>query len=309
MKKDVTVIIPTWKPGKELTLLLQRLKRQTVRPQRILIINTDETSFREELVEDWSGISMLHIEKRMFDHAGTRDMAARMSASPYLLFMTMDALPADTHLIENLLDAFRDEHTAVAYARQLPKKNAGICERHVRAFNYPDRSFLQREEDIPQRGIRTYFCSNVCAMYRKDVYLELGGFRAPAIFNEDMVFAAEAVSNGWQIAYRADARVYHSHNYSARKQLKRNFDLGVSQKMHPEIFEAVPAEGTGMRMIREVAGKLAGEGHFAGIAALIWQSAWKYAGYLAGKHYQQLPPFVIRALTMNPEFWDTYQGK
>ena len=123
MNKEVTVIIPTWKPGRELTQLLLRLKRQSVPPERILIINTDEKYFREELIPDWAGISLLHIEKRMFDHAGTRDMGARMSSTPYLLFMTMDALPADTHLIERLLEAFEDEHTAAAYARQLPKKN------------------------------------------------------------------------------------------------------------------------------------------------------------------------------------------
>lgn len=46
MNKEVTVIIPTWKPGRELTQLLLRLKRQSVPPERILIINTDEKYFR-----------------------------------------------------------------------------------------------------------------------------------------------------------------------------------------------------------------------------------------------------------------------
>ena len=145
MNKEVTVIIPTWKPGRELTQLLLRLKRQSVPPERILIINTDEKYFREELIPDWAGISLLHIEKRMFDHAGTRDMGARMSSTPYLLFMTMDALPADTHLIERLLEAFEDEHTAAAYARQLPKKNCRRAERCVRAFNYPADSTVSSE--------------------------------------------------------------------------------------------------------------------------------------------------------------------
>ena len=303
MNKEVTVIIPTWKPGRELTQLLLRLKRQSVPPERILIINTDEKYFRDELIPDWTGISLLHIEKRMFDHAGTRDMGARMSSTPYLLFMTMDALPADTHLIERLLEAFKDERTAAAYARQLPKKNCRRAERCVRAFNYPADSTLQRLEDLPERGVKTYFCSNVCAMYRADVYRKLGGFSYPAIFNEDMVFAGTAVHQGWQIAYCADARVYHSHNYTAIRQFRRNFDLGVSQKQHPEIFEGVASEGTGLRMIRTVAAGLAKEGAFASIAELFWQSGWKYVGYLAGRSYERLPKFWIMRFTMNPDYW------
>ena len=35
MNKEVTVIIPTWKPGRELTQLLLRLKRQSVPPERM----------------------------------------------------------------------------------------------------------------------------------------------------------------------------------------------------------------------------------------------------------------------------------
>ena len=39
------------------------------------------------------------------------------------------------------------------------------------------------------------------------------------------------------IAYEAEARVLHSHNYTNMQQLRRNFDLGVSQAEHPEVFE------------------------------------------------------------------------
>ena len=38
------------------------------------------------------------------------------------------------------------------------------------------------------------------------------------------------------IAYVAEARVVHSHNYTNRQQLHRNFDLAVSQADHPEIL-------------------------------------------------------------------------
>ena len=36
---------------------------------------------------------------------------------------------------------------------------------------------------------KTYFCSNVCAAYKKSIYEEIGGFVKKAIFNEDMIYA------------------------------------------------------------------------------------------------------------------------
>ena len=36
---------------------------------------------------------------------------------------------------------------------------------------------------------------------------------------------------------KADARVIHSHEYTYRELIRRNFDQGVSQACHPEIFE------------------------------------------------------------------------
>ena len=89
----------------------------------------------------------------------------------------------------------------------------------------------------------------MCAAYRRGVYLELGGFPHPTIFNEDLIFAAGAIQNGWKIIYKADARVIHSHEYTYRELIRRNFDQGVSQACHPEIFEKVKSEKEGIHLI------------------------------------------------------------
>ena len=47
----ITVIIPAYKPGEPFRKLIRRLMRQTVLPDRILIINTEEPYFHPEDVE------------------------------------------------------------------------------------------------------------------------------------------------------------------------------------------------------------------------------------------------------------------
>ena len=117
----------------------------------------------------------------------------------------------------------------------------------------------------------------------REIYQKIGGFVNRAIFNEDMIYAGTMVQQGYSVAYAADAKVYHSHNYSGKQQFHRNFDLGVSQAEHPEVFEGVPSEGEGIRLVKKSLNYLLRTGHIWLIPQLIWQSGMKYAGYFLGK--------------------------
>jgi len=301
----VDAVIPAYKPGHDLRELVEKLLDQTVRLGRIIIINTDREYFDEKEYLIAPAVEVVHITRHEFDHAGTRDMGLRMSDADYVLFMTMDAIPKDNYLVEKLLSGFRRaDNIAVSYARQLPKKDCNRIEQITREFNYPAQSRVQTSDDIKELGIKAYFCSDVCAMYDTSIYRSLGGFKAPAIFNEDMVYAAGALDAGYAVSYCADALVYHSHNYSGRQQFHRNFDLGVSQAEHPEIFEGVPSEGEGIRLVKRSLGYLIRTGHFWLIPQLIWQSGMKYAGYFLGKRYRKLPRKVVLACTMSPYYWN-----
>ena len=314
--KKVDVIIPTYRPDDRFMELLIRLQRQSHQPEKLVVINTDKAGWEEFVRKHGGALSHLtlpmevsHIEKSQFDHAATRNLAASKCEGDYLLMMTMDALPADRRLIASLVEAFSDKEVAVAYARQLPRKNAGLLERRTRAFNYPDTSCCKGIEDLPKLGIKTYFCSDVCAMYDRSLFMQAGGFEEPAIFNEDMVFAAGIMKQGYKVCYRAEACVYHSHNYGGLRQLSRNFDLGVSQVLHPEVFSGISSEKEGVRMILSQARQLAAGGHYLTVMKLFWISGCKWIGYFLGRHYRRLPRFLIYRITMNPEFWNRKHKK
>ena len=301
-KKTVDVIIPVYRPGKEFGELLRRLEKQEHRPEKILVMNTG----RENWNEEWEKCPILevhHLEQKDFDHGGTRKAGAALSDADILVFMTQDALPADKELIGNLIRPLEEEKTGAAYARQLPKEDCRFLECYTRSFNYPSESHIRTAADIPSCGIKTYFCSNVCAAYDREVYEKLGGFVDHAIFNEDMIYAGNLVKKGYAIAYAADAKVYHSHNYSALQQFHRNFDLGVSQAEHPEIFANVPSEGEGIRLVKKSLAYLVKTGHIWLIPQLVIQSGAKYAGYFLGKRYWKLPHRLVMACTMSPWYW------
>ena len=124
------------------------------------------------------------------------------------------------------------------------------------------------------------------------------------IFNEDMVYARKVINAGYKIAYIADAKVFHSHDYNGLQQFKRNFDLGVSHAMHPETFGDVPPGGEGMKLVAAQAGMLMRAGKPLKLFKLGWLSACKLAGYKLGKKYKKLTAGFLRKCTMNKRFWE-----
>ena len=301
--RKVDIIIPTYRPGAQFPELIRRLAQQTRVPDRIRIVNTDESFWSREWESLFPGMEVRHIVRKDFDHGGTRREEAARSDADILVFMTQDALPADRLLLEKLLEGFSAEETGAVYARQLPDKDAGEIEKITRSFNYPPVSCLKGEEDVLKYGIKTYFCSNVCAAYRSDIYRQTSGFETKAIFNEDMIYAGHMVRQGYKIFYAADAKVIHSHNYTAAQQFHRNFDLGVSQTEHPEVFDGVPSEGEGVRLVKETAVRLLRSGRPQLVLTLVWQSAAKYLGYSLGKRYKSLPAFLVKRFTTNPGYF------
>lgn len=302
--KTVDVIIPAYHPGKEFATLIKRLEKQSVPIHRIIVMNTEESMWNKEWEKLSDVMEIHHLAKSEFDHGGTRAQAAELSDADVMIFMTQDAMPADRELLAELLKALeQDENIAAAYARQLPNAECSFVERYTRAFNYPDRSIVKTKKDMDQYGIKTFFCSNVCAAYKKDIYQKQGGFVRRTIFNEDMIYAGGLIQKGYRIAYAAEARVIHSHNYNCMQQFHRNFDLGVSQAEHPEIFEGVPSEGEGMRLVKKTLAYLIHSGRVWLIPGFVLQCAGKYAGYLAGKKFRKLPKKFILWCTMSPNYW------
>ncbi len=301
----VDAVIPAYKPGHDLRELVEKLLDQTVRLGRIIIINTDREYFDEKEYLIAPAVEVVHITRHEFDHAGTRDMGLRMSDADYVLFMTMDAIPKDNYLVEKLWSVFRlADNISVSYARQLPKKDCNRIEQITREFNYPAQSRVQTSDDIKELGIKAYFCSDVCAMYDTSIYRSLGGFKAPAIFNEDMVYAAGALDAGYAVSYCADALVYHSHNYTGRQYYRRNFDLGVSQADHPEIFERFNVKGTGMQLVRKSLARICRSGTPADIIRLVYYSGMKYLGFRKGKNYHKLSLESCLKHTSDKEYWN-----
>lgn len=307
--KEVDIIIPVYKPDKSFFVLIDKLEHQTVAINKIILMNTEQKYYDRLLygtsfLEKYRNVYVTHLSKKEFNHGMTRRQGVKKSDAPIFVMMTMDAMPADEYLIERLIGPLQREDVAVSYARQMAAEGSDEIEQFTRKFNYPEEKKVKSEADIPRLGIKTFFCSNVCAAYRREIYDRQGGFPRHAIFNEDMIYAAGCIKAGYKIAYTADAMVIHSHQYTNKEQFRRNFDLGVSQAEHPEIFGSVPSESEGVRLVKKTMQYLRDQGEGRQILPMCVTSIYKFFGYKLGKNYKRLSFRRIMKYTMNKAYWE-----
>ena len=290
MEKTADVVILTHKPSELFLDIIDRLEEQSLKPRKIIVMNTGESHMDDLLgrypdrLKGYDNIEIHHITRDEFDHGGTRKRAAEYSDAAFLIYMTQDALPADERLVENLAAPFEgDGSIAVSYARQLPYESASPIERYNRSFNYPEGDRKKTADDLDTLGIKAFFCSDVCACYRRDIYDSLGGHIEHTVFNEDMIYARGAIDAGYSIYYASDARVYHSHDYTPAQQYRRNVDLGRSQAEHPEVFGGITSYGEGKKLVKGCVSYLLKNGYWYMIPAFIAQCAGRYLGYRKGR--------------------------
>lgn len=309
MQYSADVILLTYKPEKQVFDLIRALESQTHPVCKLIIMNTEERYFENlfygtGFLEKYKNIEVHHLSRKEFDHGRTRAKAVQYSKADLFVCMTQDAMPADNTLIQELIDALTARgDIAAAYARQLARPESGEIEQYARGFNYPEEPVVKSLADIDRLGIKTFFCSNVCAAYNREIYETVGGFVKKAIFNEDMIYAGHAVNAGYRIAYAARAQVYHSHNYTCMQQFHRNFDLGVSQAQHPEVFGAVSSKSEGIVLVKGTIKHLQEVKKRRLIPYFIVSSGMKYIGYQFGKHYESLPMGMTRWCSSNKEYW------
>lgn len=305
--RTVDVLVPVYKPDEKLRKLLFRLQQQTVTVQKIILLHTIEEPKVEiaSYIPDGFTVPIeeMSIPLEEFDHGGTRAYGAEKSDAEFMLYMTQDAVPANERLIEELLAPFADVGVGICYARQLPRKEAKAVERLIRGFNYPDTDRIQTASDVETLGIKAYFCSDVCALYRKSAYEAIGGFVKKTIFNEDMIAAADMLAYGYKVIYVAGARVIHSHSYTLRQQFSRNFDLAVSQVQYKRVFEGISSENEGISMVKTICKYLCKHGKLLQIPYFILECAVKFLGFRLGKMYERLPMKIILACTMSKRYW------
>lgn len=299
----IQIIIPIYKPDGKLIRLINMLKKQTG-TFSLLIIDSGSDGLYRTLLNGLDA-KVEKIDKKDFDHGGTRQWGIDIYPGyDIYIFLTQDAVPADDNTIKNIIEVFSDETVGCAFGRQLPYSETGFFGTHARLFNYPANSYKRSIKDAKKYGLKTVFISDSFAAYRAEALREAGGFPKKIILSEDMYVATKMLQADWQIAYVADAQVYHSHNYTIWQEFQRYFDIGVfhgTESWIRDIFGA--AEGEGGRFVNSEIKYLLQHALYL-LPEMIIRDGMKWLGYRMGIRYTSLSAKRCKAWSMNKGYWE-----
>jgi len=299
---EVAVIIPTRNAERELGILLPALLAG-VPGGHVWAVDSSSEDGTVDLCRRW-GVNVRVIDRATFNHGGTRRWARSLVAADVVVYMTQDAVPADSDAIARLVEPLADASVAVSYGRQLPRAGSGSLEAFPRLFNYPERSMVKCKADLHRLGLKTFFCSNSFCAYRTDAWDAVGGFPDRVLIWEDQHIAARLLMRGYKVAYVAEARVYHSHRYTLMDEFRRYFDTGAFLRAEAWMRDlAGEAESEGVRLVREQAAYLRQVGQVHLLPYSLLAAAVKYAGYRVGHMAPYLPRVLKRRLSQQPYFW------
>ncbi|MEW6727921.1 MAG: glycosyltransferase [Pseudomonadota bacterium] len=301
---QAAIIIPTKNAGAVFVEVLQAVREQEGWSGRCIVIDSGSVDDTPSIALSY-GCELIQIKTEEFDHGGTRQYGVDMSNPlPFIIFLTQDAILATKDALLHLISGFDDPEVGACFGRQVPRKGANLIEYHARLFNYPEQSRTTSLDDAKSMGIKAAFLSNSFAAYRRAALESAGGFPMEVIFGEDMLTAAKMLNRGWKISYRAQAQVFHSHDYSFMVEFKRYFDMGVMhsrERSHLEFLGKTNREG--WKFVRSENLWLARRAPW--LIPVAWlRNVIKLAGYRLGKLERSIPSRIKSRLSMNKTFWN-----
>ena len=306
VRAKITVIIPTCNGERYLGALLDSVQAQTRAADEIIVVDSASTDSTLDIVRAYPQVQLLQIERAHFDHGGTRTLVAKMSLGDILVFLTQDAIPANNLAIAQLVAPLEQEgNIAVTYGRQLPHSDASPFAAHLRLFNYPNIAEIPRcFADRARLGLKTIFCSNSFAAYRRKELAEAGFFPERLLLGEDSFAVAKILQLGYCAQYMSEATVFHSHNYTAWEEAKRYFDVGAFHANSRELLQTYgTAKSTGRQFVFSELAYLYTRKHFSFLPLSAIRSGSKLLAYYLGRRAAKLPRFLKRRLSMHPDWW------
>ncbi len=300
----VGVLVPTLNAGLNWNNFLESIEMQSAKITCKIILDSGSKDNTVSLSKKY-GFEVLNIDKEDFDHGYARQILANSSSgTDIFIYLTQDCILASQDSMKCLMEAFKDPKVAIAYGRQLPRKEAGLLESHARLFNYPAVSKVKSLEDKHTMGIKTASCSNSFAAYRKEALQDVGGFPHNSIFGEDVIVGGQMLIKGWKIAYVADAEGYHSHDYTIAEEFKRYFDIGVFHKTNDWLLkEFGSASGEGFKYVKSELNTILKNNPLL-LPKMFTSTIAKWLGYRLGLNYQKLPRNYIQLFSMHKSYWD-----
>jgi cellulose synthase/poly-beta-1,6-N-acetylglucosamine synthase-like glycosyltransferase len=226
---DFSIIIPAYQAAVVLPRCLDALCHQSIDRSRYEIIvvddgSTDSTAdIAEQTLRDHaSAQGPCRTQVIRAPHGGpahARNLGVQAAQSNLMLFTDADCEP-EPDWIEQLSSVFTDPTISGAKGTYRTRQTSLIA-------RFVQQEYQERYDRL-QRLAPIDFVDTYAAAYRREVFVDQGGFDAiglPTVAVEDQEFSFRVTTAGHRLVFVPEAAVYHQHNTSLGRYFRRKFNI------------------------------------------------------------------------------------
>ena len=208
------MVIPAHDASKDLVACLDALEQQTVPREEyeVIVVNNGPVDATVRAVADRYGATFL--SQPLGGAGAARNLGAQRARGEILLFTDADCVP-EPNWIEAMIAPFADQEV-VGVCGVVRTHQQGLVPR-----------FVQLEYDYRYRNIakhsRIDFINTGTAGYRRQVFMDSGGFREDLLGAEDAEFSFRLAGQGYKMVFAPEAIVYHPHPESLWEYARRKY--------------------------------------------------------------------------------------
>lgn len=271
---NCSIVIRAYNEARHLPRLLEGIRQQTVRDVEVILVDSGSTDGTPAIAEAF-GAKILRIAPQEFTFGRSLNLGLSAATRELAVIASAHVYPVYPDWLERLLEPFEDASIALTYGKQRGAETSKFSEHEIFARWFPDVSNPRQPHP---------FCNNANAAIRRSLW-QIHPYDETLTGLEDLAWAKWAQSQGWAIAYVAEAEIIHIHNETPRAVRNRyRREAMAFKRIYPE------AHFSAYDFARMTLGNILND---------LWHAARK--GVL---HRHAASIFWFRF----NQFWGTYQG-
>lgn len=205
-----SVVIRCFNEAKHIGRLLDGVMQQTLKDVEIIVVDSGSTDGTTTIVQEFP-VKLLEISPENFSFGRSLNIGFSAARGEILVAVSAHTYPVHKDWLEQLIAPFADEEVALVYGKQRGNHLTKYSEHQVFKNLFGEESNWDQAHP---------FCNNANAAVRRAVFERLR-YNEELSGLEDLDWSRRAMTEGWKIAYAADAEIVHVHEETRAQVLNR----------------------------------------------------------------------------------------